>query len=141
MIRAVLDANVFVSATLNAQGTPGRIFDAWREDRFQLLMSHAIVLEIERVLHYPKIAKRHQWSKEQVQHFLTLLADIAILTPGELTLSVITDDPPDNRYLECAVEGNTGYIVSGDQDLLELGSYQGIRIMTPRNFLDMLDNP
>ena len=88
MIRAVLDANVLVSAILNAQGTPGRVLDAWREDRFQLLISPAILEEIARVLHYPKIATRHQWSKEQVHHFLALLADIALLTPSELTVSV-----------------------------------------------------
>ena len=141
MTRAVLDANVVVSAILNAQGTPGRVFDAWRKERFQLLISPAIIEEIERVLHYPKILKRHQWSKEQVQLFLALLADIAIRTPGELELSIIADDPADNRYLECAVEGNAGYIVSGDQDLLQLGSYQGIQIVTPRQFLNVLDNP
>ena len=141
MIRAVLDANVVVSAILNAQGTPGRVFDAWRKERFQLLISPAIIEEIERVLHYPKIAKRHQWSHAQVQRFLALLADIAILTPGDLTLEVIEQDPADNRYLECAVEGNAGYIVSGDHDLLELDTYQGIQIVTPREFLDVLDNP
>jgi putative PIN family toxin of toxin-antitoxin system len=141
MIRAVLDANVLVSAILNAQSTPGRVFDAWRAEQFQLLMSRAILEEIERVLHYPKILKRHQWSPAQVQRFLALLADIAILTPGELELSIIADDPADNRYLECAVEGNVGYIVSGDHDLLDLGSYQGIQIVTPRQFLDVLHNP
>jgi uncharacterized protein len=141
MIRAVLDANVLVSAILNAQSTPGRVFDAWRAEQFQLLMSRAILEEIERVLHYSKILKRHQWSPAQVQRFLALLADIAILTPGELELSIIADDPADNRYLECAVEGNVGYIVSGDHNLLDLGSYQGIQIVTPRQFLDVLHNP
>ena len=103
-------------------------------------MSEAILEEIGRVLHYPKIAKRHQWSPAQVHHFLALLVDITILTPGELTVSVIADDPEDNRYLECAVEGSANYIVSGDQDLLQLGSYQGIQIITPRAFLDVLDD-
>ena len=140
MIRAVLDANVTVSAILNAQGTPGRILDAWRNEHFQLLMSDAILEEIERVLHYPKIAKRHQWSLAQIQQFLTLLADIASLTPDDLELSVIADDPEDNRYLECAVEGHANYIVSGDQDLLQLGTYHGIQIVTPRAFLDVLDH-
>jgi putative PIN family toxin of toxin-antitoxin system len=140
MIRAVLDANVVVSAILNAQGTPGRVFDAWRAERYQLLMSDAILEEIGRVLRYPKITKRHQWSPARVQQFLVLLADITILTPGDLALSVVVEDPEDNRYLECAVEGHANYIVSGDQDLLQLGSYQGILIVTPRAFLDMLNN-
>ena len=51
-----------------------------------------------------------------------LLTDLAILTPGEIELSVIANDPADHCSLECAVEGNTGDMVSGDQDLLELDS-------------------
>ena len=51
---------------------------------------------------------------------------------------MITDDPPDNRYLECVVEGEAEYIVSGDQLLVRLGTYQGIAILTPRAFLELL---
>jgi predicted nucleic acid-binding protein len=75
---------------------------------------------------YPKIAKRHRWSEEQLQAFLDNLAHLAILTPGVLTLAVITEDPPDDRYLECAVEGEAAYIVSGDRLLLGLRVYRGI---------------
>ena len=56
----------------------------------------------------------------------------AILTSGKLKLTVIREDPPDDRYLECAVEGEAEYIVSGDQHLLSLGEYRGIRVLTPR---------
>jgi uncharacterized protein len=89
-------------------------------------------------LRYPKIARRHRWSEEQLQAFLDSLAHIAILTPGTLTLVVITEDPRDDRYLECAVEGEAAYIVSGDQLLVRLGTYQGIPILTPRAFLEVL---
>jgi uncharacterized protein len=57
---------------------------------------------------------------------------------NNLTYTVITEDPPDNRYLECAVEGEVSYIVSGDQLLLRLGSYQSIPMLTPRAFLEVL---
>jgi uncharacterized protein len=73
-----------------------------------------------------------------LQTFLDTLSHIAILTPGILTLTVITEDPPDDRYLECAVEGEAAYIVSGDRLLLRLGVYQGIPILTPRAFLEVL---
>ena len=78
------------------------------------------------------------WSEEQLQAFLDGLAHVAIRTPGILTLAVITEDPPNDRYLECAVEGEAAYIVSGDQLLLRLGAYQGILILTPRAFLEVL---
>jgi predicted nucleic acid-binding protein len=51
---------------------------------------------------------------------------------------VIEDDPADNRYLECAVEGGADFLVTGDQLLLTLGAYQGVTILTPRAFLDTL---
>jgi putative PIN family toxin of toxin-antitoxin system len=138
MIRAVLDANVVVSAVLSPRGIPARILDAWRAEAFDLVLSDAILTEISRVLRYPKIVKYHHWSEARLQAFLDDFAHLAILTPGELTLTVITDDPPDNRYLECAVEGQAAYLISGDQLLLSVGTYQGISILTPRAFLKLL---
>jgi putative PIN family toxin of toxin-antitoxin system len=133
-----LDANVLVSAILSPRGTPAQILTAWRAEHFDLVISDAILAEIGRVLRYPKIAKRHRWSEGQLQAFLDGLAHVAIRTPGTLTLAVITEDPPDDRYLECAVEGEAAYIVSGDQLLLRLGAYQAIPILTPRTFLEVL---
>jgi putative PIN family toxin of toxin-antitoxin system len=138
MMRVVLDANVLVSAILSPRGTPAQILNAWRAEQFNLVISQAILAELDRVFRYPKIAKRHRWSEEQLQAFLDGLAHVAIRTPGTLTLVVITEDPPDDRYLECAVEGEASYIVSGDQLLLRLGAYQGIPILTPRAFLEVL---
>ena len=50
-------------------------------------------------------------------------------------LEVIADDP-DNRILECAVEGQAEFIISGDKHLLKLKAYQGIAIVTPVDFLE-----
>ena len=138
MIRAVLDANVFVSALLSPRGVPATVLAAWRDGQFQLVISEAILSEIERVLRYPRIASRHRWSQEKMGTFFEDLAHLAILTPGEMRLAVIREDPSDNRYLECAVEGEAGFIVSGDADLLSLGSYRGIEILTPRAFWEVL---
>ena len=137
-MRVVLDTNVFVSAIIGPRGIPSQILHAWRAEQFDLVISQAALTEIGRVFRYPKIAKYHRWSEERLQAFLDNLAHMTILTPGELTLAVITEDPPDNRYLECAVEGDAAYLVSGDQHLLKLSSYQGIPIIKPRMFLDML---
>lgn len=138
MIRVVVDANVFVSALLNPRGAPAQVFDAWRTEQFQLVVSGAILEEIGRVLRYPRIARYHRWSEERLRLFLDDLSHLAMYTPGEITLAVIQDDPPDNRYLECAVEGEAAYIVSGDRLLLDLREYQGVRILSPRAFLEVL---
>ena len=138
MIRAVLDANVVVSGILSQKGIPGTILRAWREERFELVTTEAILEEITRVLRYPKIAKRHEWSEKHIAAFVEDLRHLAILTPGELRLAVVREDPSDDRYLECALEGEAEYIVTGDRHLLELGQLRGIEIVKPTAFLQLI---
>lgn len=137
MIRAVLEANVFITAVLTPSGPSATVLQAWRSERFVLLVSPPILEEIARVLAYPKIA-RHRWSQRGIAAFGRDLGALAVVTPGQLRLSVIHDDPDDDRYLECAVEGRAEYIVSGDRDLLTLGTYSDIAIVPPRAFLAAL---
>ena len=54
-------------------------------------------------------------------------------------LNVIKNDPADNRVLECALAGNAKWIVSGDSDLLQLRKFRGIRICSPKDFMNVLD--
>ena len=138
MIRAVLDANVFVSAIISPIGIPALVLKAWRDEQFHLVLSQEILREVGRVLRYPKIAKRHRWSERRLRVFVEDLSHLAILTPGVERLSVIKDDLSDNLYLECAIEGEADYIVSGDEHLLSLGNFQGIEILKPRAFLEVL---
>jgi putative PIN family toxin of toxin-antitoxin system len=141
MIRPVLDANVFVSALLSPGAYPAEVLTAWRAEQFHLVLSLAILEELERVLRYPRIVSRHRWPEEKIKQLIEDLAHLAILTPGRHTLKLIAEDPSDNRYLECAVEGDAEYIVSGDQHLLQLAAYRRIRILTPRAFLGILAQP
>ena len=138
MIRAVLDANVLVSSLINPQGIPAQVLDAWRAECFQVVLSAAILDEIGRVLRYPRVATHHRWSEEQLRQWLEDFAHLALMTPGTLSLAVIQEDAADNRYLECAVEGAAAYLVSGDRLLLSLGTYQGMQIVSPRVFLEVL---
>jgi len=59
-----------------------------------------------------------------------------IVSP-RFSLSVVQDDPDDDKFLECAIEFQAEYIVSGDKHLLSLGSYQGILIVNPRRFIEV----
>lgn len=137
-MRVVLDGNVFVSAILSPKGTTGTVLRAWRDGRFLLVISPAILNEIGRVLAYPKIKKRHGWDSSMIQHFLDHVEAVGILTFPDVTLTVIQQDLSDNRYLECAVEGEANVIVSGDHHLLGLGMYDGIPIITVNTFVKML---
>jgi len=137
MIRAVLDANVFVSGIVT-EGVPRSILRAWRAGYFHLVASQAALDEIGRVLRYPKIARRHRWSEVETQAFMESLEALAILTPGKLRLDVVAADPSDDRYLECAIEGEANCVVTGDGHLLELASYRQVEILSPREFIELL---
>lgn len=141
MIRAVLDANVLVSVLLSPHAAPGRVFLAWREERFRLVVSAPILKEIGRVLRYPRLAGGHGWPEDRIAGLLDDLGRLSIMTPGKLGLGVISADPPDDRYLECAVEGEADFLVSGDAHLLALGAYERMRIVKPAEFLRPLGRP
>ena len=134
MIKAVLDANVFISSVINQQGFSARIFKQWRAGGIVVLISKPILEEIDRVMRYPRISKRHKMSSQELDIYLTNLTTASIFVEDTPTLEVVTEDPTDNRYLECAVAGEADYIVTGDDHLLSINSYQDIMIVTPRQF-------
>lgn len=137
-MRVVLDANVFVSALISRKGTPARLLECWQEERFDVVVSSAILQELDRVLHYPRLQRRYHLPEEDIRRFLRLLGRQAIGVAPSETLAVINRDPADNRYLECAIARNASVIVTGDQHLLELGEYEGVQILTPAGFLALL---
>ena len=67
------------------------------------------------------------------------MESVAEIVKPDISLHVITEDPDDNRVLECAAKGNADYIVTGDRHLLKLGSYEAIPIVTVRQFLDAVE--
>ena len=137
-MKVVLDANIYVSSMVNTQGNPKRIISAWQQGAFDVLISSAILDEIERVLRYPRIVKRHKQDETAIQRFLKLLENEAIIVEPTDVLGVVKDDESDNRYLECAVKGKAQYVISGDKHLLDIGEYRGIVILPPAAFVAIL---
>ncbi len=137
-ISAVLDTNVLISGLLVAEGHSARLLDAWLAERFTLVTSLFQIEEVLHVLSYPRIARRLSLTEPEFAAFVQSLLVRTRLTTGELRLSGVTRDPTDDAIVACAVEGRAQFIVSGDQDLLILGVYQGILIITPRQFLERL---
>ena len=77
-----------------------------------------------------------QFQKAMRWQFEQKLEDNANLVDPDFELNAVTDDPDDNRVLECAVAGNADLIVSGDRHLLRIGSYTGIAIVSVRQFIE-----
>ena len=62
-----------------------------------------------------------------------------MIAPTE-RITVVTAKDDDNRILECAAAARAEFLVTGDKEhLLPLGSYRGTRIVTPAQFLDLLE--
>ena len=129
MTRVVLDTNVLVSG-LGWSGPPAALVDAVLAGELTLLSSTALIVELRRVLSYPKLAK--VFASPSAVADLVASASVQVLTSTQL--QVVADDS-DNRVLEAALDGGADYIVSGDDGLLSLGSFQGIPVVTPAIFL------
>lgn len=138
VLRAVLDTSVIVSGIIRPRGTPGQILERILDDAFVLVVSPPMMDELRRTLKKPRIRRYTRWSDEEIDlrtGELEMLAD-----PFEGKMAVVTTlrDPDDLMFLVAAIEGRASYIVTGDEDLLTLQEYEGISIVTPRAFLDLL---
>lgn len=140
MIRIVLDTNVLVSAVLNPRGKPALLLKLVLGGVVDLVISPAMIEEIERVFQYPKLLKllrKNGVTPEEVGSLINQLSTTAVITEGKLLLDVIKDDPSDNLVLACAVEGKADFIVSGDDHLKDLKTFEGIEILAPATFLKL----
>ena len=131
-VKAVLDTNVYISAILFG-GKPERIRKLSKEGKIEILISEAIIAEIAEVLR-----KTFDWGNLQISQTINEIREITTLVTPRQTLSIIKKDEDDNRILECAAEGKAGYIVSGDKHILLLKEYQGIKILSPAQFLRVI---
>ena len=130
-MRIVLDTNVFVSGVF-FRGPPYEILKAWQDDRFQLLISQEILQEYREV--GEALAKR--FSGVDLSPILELLIVKAELTESPSLLEAVCDDPEDDKFLACALAGNSKLIISGDKHLLKISGYRGIKVIKPRKFFD-----
>jgi putative PIN family toxin of toxin-antitoxin system len=128
-MRVVIDTNVLISSVLKASSWPGFVVQ-WIAVHGGLLKSVAVEDELFQVLRRPRIAKVA--APIQVTALAELFADAEMVTITETF--AICRDPADDKFLELAVNGRAELIVSGDDDLLVLGSVRGIPIMTPARF-------
>lgn len=134
----LLDANVLISAAIRPGRTPGVVISALLErDVFELVLSPSILAEVEQSLKLPKVRRYLRAPDEAILWVadLTALADLAYDTGRARG---VCRDPDDDAVLSAAVDGRVEVIVTGDDDLLALKEYEGIAIMTPRAFRNML---
>jgi len=139
VITAVLDTNVLASGFLRSQedSVVVRIFDAWRNRQFDLVVSQHILQEFARTLASPYFRRR--LTAQQVAADLALLQSEAIVAPITVDVHGVATHPEDDLILATAVSAEADYLVTGDLKLQRLEAYQEVTILAPKAFMQLLD--
>lgn len=132
-MRAVLDVNVLISALLSKQGAPGRLVAGWLDGVFEMVVSDALLAELDRAFRYPK--ERKLISGEDAIAFLALLRAMAVAGLDAARPDPVSRDPGDD-YVVALAKATKSVLVTGDDDLLVLGPR--LPIQSPAAFLALL---
>jgi putative PIN family toxin of toxin-antitoxin system len=136
----VFDTMVFVRALLNSRGLPARLIFAYH-DRYRLFLSPPVVEEILEVLGREELIAR--FNLRQIDYGAALAQLLASFQRAETVeipdVPAVSRDPKDDKFLATAQAAQADYLVSEDQDLLVLNSYQGTRIIDSATFLRLLE--
>ena len=135
-MRAVPDTNVIVRAAFR-RDDPDSLLRQARRGAFEIVTSSALLSELASVLKRAHIQPKLGWSDDQIESFVQALREASSVVSPKSRIQVVRDES-DNRFLEAAIEGQADYIVSADDDLLVLGDYEGIGIVTTARFLAIL---
>lgn len=137
-MRAVIDTNVLISGFISRESYPAKLVDGWVEKRFEPVVSEEIIKE------YREVFARDRFSalgsvEERLKLLGTLLSfeHVVLVNPQE-RICMVKDDPGDDIFLECAAAGECEFIISGDQHLLKLKQYKNIKVITAKEFIELL---
>jgi putative PIN family toxin of toxin-antitoxin system len=129
-MKVVLDTNIFISSFFG--GNPKKVIDLWKSGKLILCLSSGILEEYIDVLQRLGLE-----GEKELEELLELLGRgfNVFFTRKTPQLSVVKDDPDDDKFVECAVKLEADYIISGDRALLNIEKYKGIKILSPKEFL------
>ena len=130
-IKVVLDTNVYISAILFG-GKPETLISLAREKAIDIFISDLILNELIRIF-----KTKFGWNNDQIKILIEALYRITHFVIPTEKINVITVHQSDNCILECAIEANVNYIISGDKHhILPLKNYRGIKILSVSQFLN-----
>jgi len=128
-MRVVFDSNVLIAALLFPEGRAAAAVENIFDGSDELVLSPPILREILSVL-----ARKFSRDREELSRVAVVLGEMGKIVNPSRRLTVFRDEP-DNRILECAVEGKADVIVTGDKAILAIGEYGGIRLITLTEYL------
>lgn len=134
-VKVVFDTNVWVSIFMEDV-----LYDEFSQAKQELTVyvSQDIILELSKVLLYPKISKVLEKNGIRQKDVIRVIVADCKMVESKMKLNIVDEDEEDNKILECALAARADFIVSGDRHLLGLGKFKRTSILTPREFFDSL---
>jgi putative PIN family toxin of toxin-antitoxin system len=137
-MRAVIDTVVFLRAAINPRSVYARLL-AESGSSFQLVVSPPVLLEITEVLTRSELRDEFpRLDAGLLERVVPVISSATIVHPA--VVLDVSRDPTDNKFFECAVAGGADYIISEDEDILDVGEYEGIKTVSAAEFLQILDD-
>ena len=133
MIRVVIDTNVVVSANLRDEGLPAAILDLAANKTILMCVSEAVLAEYKEVLNRPRL----KLSPQRIARSLSVIRKTSLLVKPTRTVTLIKDDEPDNRLLECAHAAGAEYLVTGNTRHFPK-TFEATTILPPKRFIDLV---
>jgi putative PIN family toxin of toxin-antitoxin system len=132
VLSVTADSNIWVSA-FNYPGKPRRLIEMADASEVRIDISDHIIEEVLRTLRL-----KFEWAPERLQEAEAQMDATARKVTPTQAVDIVKDDPTDNRILECALEAGSGYVVTGDKDMLRVGKFGSIPIIRVADFLEIL---
>lgn len=139
ILKAVIDTSIMVSVAFATQGLTKKLRDMIADGQFVLAISKPILKELYQVLHYPHIVKRFSPTKEDINIFMALIIERAMIVDGLYEIKGISEDPEDDMFIAYAMEAAADYIVSRDPHLRNIKHYRRIQIVDATTFAEKVE--
>lgn len=138
--RVVIDTNVLISGLFGIKNSPSsKILNIIRTQQVVLVTSPVIMEEVGDVISRERIVKRTKMSTDARSAFIDKLIERSDITPGKQLPQLVGRDVKDDKFLACGIEGGVNFIITGDEDLLVLKNFEGIKIVSPREFVEIFN--
>jgi putative PIN family toxin of toxin-antitoxin system len=130
-MKIVLDSNIFVSS-FYWQGNPRKVFDRITNGFDELYITDKILKEISEVMS----SEKFDTNKHEIEEYIEIIESYSVKVLPENGIEEVSRDKDDDKILQCGLEGNVDFIITGDKDLLVLKEYKGMKIINPKDYLE-----
>jgi putative PIN family toxin of toxin-antitoxin system len=130
-MKIVLDSNIFVSS-FYWKGNPRKVFDRVTNGFDELYITDEILKEISTVMS----SEKFNTNRQEMEEYIEIIESYSIKLFPQNKVGKVSRDKDDDKILQCGLEGNVDFIITGDKDLLVLKEYKNIKIMKPKDYLE-----